>query len=277
VQITAPNTTDQSNGLNIKAGTSVNDAPFVVSNAAGTVNYYALLGDGEWSMQRSSGAQTLAIGPSGNMSLGAPSSGIAFTVNGLAGATSLSVLAGSTAAVDIGVNRSSAGTANTLTAGPNIVLSGTTWGTTLQSSGNQTEIWQFNSSWVQRLMIDTSGNVNIANGSGALSPVYSGIPQNNQNSNYTLVLADANKHMLHNAGGAITYTIPANATVAFPIGTAITFVNATGAGILTLSFGDTVQFYPSGGSGNRTVATNGQVTALKIAATVWSVTGVGVT
>jgi len=126
-------------------------------------------------------------------------------------------------------------------------------------------------------MIDTSGNVNIANGSGALSPVYSGIPQNNQNSNYTLVLADANKHMLHNAGGAITYTIPANATVAFPIGTAITFVNATGAGILTLSFGDTVQFYPSGGSGNRTVATNGQVTALKIAATVWSVTGVGVT
>ena len=123
---------------------------------------------------------------------------------------------------------------------------------------------------------DTSGNLNINNGAG-ISPVYAGIPQSNQDSNYTLVLADANTHILHNTAGAITYTIPGNGTVAFPVGTAITFVNATGSGVLTLAFTDTVQFYPSGGSGNRTVAANGQVTILKIASTVWSVTGVGVT
>src|SRR5688572_11450722 len=53
------------------------------------------------------------------------------------------------------------------------------------------------------------------------------VPQNAQAADYTLVLADSGKHIIHGsgAGAGHTYTIPANASVAFPRGTAITFVN----------------------------------------------------
>ena len=51
------------------------------------------------------------------------------------------------------------------------------------------------------------------------------IPQNKQNANYTLVLSDNWKHIYHDDANTYTYTIPDNTSVAFPIWTAITFVN----------------------------------------------------
>ena len=50
-------------------------------------------------------------------------------------------------------------------------------------------------------------------------------PQNVQSGNYTLVLADAGKHIYSANTGAQIITIPTNASVAFPIGTLITIVN----------------------------------------------------
>lgn len=50
-------------------------------------------------------------------------------------------------------------------------------------------------------------------------------PQNIQSGNYTLVLADAGKHIYSANTGAQTITIPTNALVAFPIGSVITIVN----------------------------------------------------
>lgn len=104
----------------------------------------------------------------------------------------------------------------------------------------------------------------------------SNIPQNSQSAAYTLVLADGGKHIYHPDADttARIWTIPANASVAFPIGTVITFVNGNGAGVITLSITtDTMRRSSTGSTGSRTLAANEMITALKIAATVWTTTG----
>jgi hypothetical protein len=106
------------------------------------------------------------------------------------------------------------------------------------------------------------------------------LPQNSQSTAYTLVLADSGKHLLHptSAFGADTFTIPANSSVAYPIGTAITFVNQASAGVLTIAITtDTMRLAGAGTTGSRTLAANGIATALKITSTEWIISGTGLT
>ena len=103
-----------------------------------------------------------------------------------------------------------------------------------------------------------------------------GIPQNIQDVNYTAVMADAGKHLYHTSATPHTWTIPANASVAYPIGTVLTFVNETGAGTITLAITtDTLRWGAS--TGSRTLAVNGVATAIKTTATIWRLTGDGIT
>lgn len=113
----------------------------------------------------------MQIGNSGTITILAPSFGTAFTVDGLAGTVPVQINPSSTGAVnDIQVTRTVAGTANSLSNGANLSLTnGSTSGTVLQSSGNQTEIWQYNSGWTQRWIIDASGNI------GGRGPIASAI------------------------------------------------------------------------------------------------------
>ena len=111
-------------------------------------------------------------------------------------------------------------------------------------------------------------------------PLYSNIPQNSQSAAYTLVLADAQKHIYHPSADttARTWTIPANASVAFPIGTAVTFVNDTSGGVITISItSDTLVLAGTGSTGNRSLAANGVATAIKITSTRWIISGTGLT
>lgn len=106
------------------------------------------------------------------------------------------------------------------------------------------------------------------------------IPQNSQSTAYTLVLADAAKHILHPSADttARTFTIPANSSVAFPIGTAVTFVNQDSAGVMTIAITtDTMRLAGAGTTGSRTLAANGVATALKVTSTEWVVSGTGLT
>lgn len=106
------------------------------------------------------------------------------------------------------------------------------------------------------------------------------IEQNSQSAAYTLVLADAGRHLLHPSADttARTWTIPANASVAFPIGTAVTFVNQNGAGVITIAItSDAMRLAGAGTTGSRTLAANGIATALKITATEWIISGTGLT
>jgi hypothetical protein len=231
VLITAPNTTDQSNGLQIKAGTSTNDAAFVLTTAGtSTYNYFQVIGDSSFAFARDATHQTLLGNSAGNITINSPSSGTALTVNAATSADGIGVIGpsgwpayiecagnagtiGTTgflfgqdgsqnavlynhantpiqistnatqrmvigAAGNITINAPSSGaaltvnslstaggvsivsgtgTANTLSSGA--VLSagnGTTSGSVFQSAGNQTEIWQYNGAWNQVLYCDSS-------------------------------------------------------------------------------------------------------------------------
>lgn len=107
------------------------------------------------------------------------------------------------------------------------------------------------------------------------------ILQNSQSSAYTLLISDAGKHIFHPAADttARIWTIPANASVAFPVGTAITFDNDFGAGVITISItSDTLVLVGATGStGSRTLASGGQATALKVDSTRWRISGTGLT
>jgi hypothetical protein len=103
---------------------------------------------------------------------------------------------------------------------------------------------------------------------------YLDIPQNLQNAAYQLALTDRGKH-IYSSTGLTTLTIPANSGTAFPVGTAITFVNLGTSATIAITT-DTLRWLPSGTTGNRTLAQFGQCTLLKVAATSWTITGVGI-
>jgi hypothetical protein len=97
---------------------------------------------------------------------------------------------------------------------------------------------------------------------------------------YTFVLADANKHYLHPSADttARIWTVPANASVAFVVGTCLTIVNQNSAGTLTIAItSDTMRLAGAGTTGSRTLAANGIATLLKITSTEWIISGTNLT
>lgn len=106
------------------------------------------------------------------------------------------------------------------------------------------------------------------------------IPQNSKSADYTLALTDGGGHVYHPPSDANnrTFTIPANASVAFPIGTAITIDNDAAANTVAVAITtDTLVQVGTGATGTRTIAAQGQATILKVAATRWRISGVGLT
>lgn len=168
---------------------------------------------------------------------------------------------------------------------------------TLSMAGNITTAADFITSGANSLTLTTSGSTNvtlptsgtlIAGGSsptlgsltltGDITIAGSSIPQNSQSTGYTLVASDANKHILHPTAdnNPRTFTIPANASVAYAIGTAITFVNQINTLTIAIT-SDTLTMAGTGTTGSRTLAAAGVATALKIASTSWIISGTGLT
>ena len=126
--------------------------------------------------------------------------------------------------------------------------------------------------------VDISANTVTVDGMNDVG--FRNIPQNSQSAAYTCVLSDAGKHIYHPSADttARTFTIPANASVAYPLGTAITFINDTSAGVVTIAITtDTLVFAGAGTTGSRTLAANGMATAIKIGTTRWMISGTGLT
>lgn len=108
----------------------------------------------------------------------------------------------------------------------------------------------------------------------------SNLPQNSKSAAYTTVLSDANRHIYHPGADttARIWTIDSNANVPYPVGTAITFINDTSAGVITISItSDTLVLAGSGATGSRTLAANGMATAVKMTSTRWMINGAGLT
>ena len=99
---------------------------------------------------------------------------------------------------------------------------------------------------------------------------YRGLPQNSQTASYTLALADQGKHISITTGGVV---IPANGSVAFPVGASIVIFNNSGSNQTISITTDTLRQAGTASTGSRTLAQYGLATLVKVTSTVWVVTG----
>jgi hypothetical protein len=101
---------------------------------------------------------------------------------------------------------------------------------------------------------------------------YLGMPINTQSTNYTTTYSDQGGAIYTTS--AITVTIAANSSVAYPIGTTLTFIAGASTSIAINS--DTMYLVGSSGTtGSRTLAAYGLASAIKVANTTWFISGAG--
>ena len=154
-----------------------------------------------------------------------------------------------------GIVKATSGVATTATAGTDYVAPGGALGT--PSSGT-----------LSNCTVDGTDSVGFRNA-----------PVNSQSAAYTLVLADAGKVILHPStdANARTFTIPANASVAYAVGTVLTFVNMTSQVVTIAITSDTLYLAGTGSTGSRSLAQYGMATAVKLTSTTWLINGSGLT
>jgi hypothetical protein len=127
----------------------------------------------------------------------------------------------------------------------------------------------------QTVAAGNAGNVLTSNGTtwtsaaGPASEVR--YPQNIQSANYTLVLGDAGKQIFHPASDTTprNYTIPANGSVPFPIGTVILFTVENGAFPVNVKINSDTLVYGNGTTGTIVVPANNTLMAIKVTETKW--------
>jgi hypothetical protein len=108
---------------------------------------------------------------------------------------------------------------------------------------------------------------------------FRGIPSNSQSTAYTAVAADSGKSIDHPStdANARTFTIPANGSVAYPIGTTLSFSNMTSQVVTIAITTDTMYLAGTGATGSRSLAQYGTATARKLTSTTWLISGIGLT
>ena len=135
-----------------------------------------------------------------------------------------------------------------------------------------------------RGLVQTSANTWKSYGGSSVVPWennigYLNIPANSKSANYTLVLWDAWKSIDHPSSdaNARTFTIPANSSVAYPIGTTISFSNMSSQDVTIAITTDTMYLAWDGATGSRTLAQYGVATIRKLTATTRLISWVGLT
>ena len=122
--------------------------------------------------------------------------------------------------------------------------------------------------------IDSEHYVDGSIDSAHLSASARNIPENAKTTNYTLVAADAGKHIKFTPGDASqTLTVPDSV---FASGDAITIVNNSGNN-LAIAKGTNMYYAADATNANRTLAGRGVATLLFIAADTCYITGAGLT
>ncbi len=125
----------------------------------------------------------------------------------------------------------------------------------------------------------SSGTLSNCTVDGTDAVGFRNAPVNSQSAAYTLVLADAGKVILHPStdANARTFTIPANSSVAYAVGTVLTFVNMTSQVVTIAITTDTLYLAGTGTTGSRSLAQYGMATAVKLTSTTWLINGSGLT
>jgi len=125
----------------------------------------------------------------------------------------------------------------------------------------------------------TSGTLSGCTVDGTDAVGFRNIPINSKSAAYTTVLADSGKVIFHPStdANARTFTIDSNANVAYPLGTAITFINMTSQVVTIAITSDTMYLSSAGTTGSRSLAQYGSATAIKMTSTTWLISGSGLT
>jgi hypothetical protein len=125
----------------------------------------------------------------------------------------------------------------------------------------------------------SSGTLSSCTVDGTDAVGFRNIPINSKSAAYTTVLADSGKVIFHPStdANARTFTIDSNANVAYPLGTAITFVNMTSQVVTIAITSDTMYLSSAGTTGSRSLAQYGSATAIKMTSTTWLISGSGLT
>lgn len=121
-----------------------------------------------------------------------------------------------------------------------------------------------------------SANITLSVDFTKVSPLT--LTQNQQDANYQFALTDLINFVYHSSAANPTYTIPTNATVAFPIGSMLVVQVQAGAGALTISpaAGVGLTLAGPGTAGARTVSPNGFAVLFQRAANDWVISGAGI-
>lgn len=152
------------------------------------------------------------------------------------------------------------------------------------SVSTATTNWDNPSLYGRAYKLTTAGSVVTATEDHRAGPygIHGGAPTvraiNSQSAAYALVGTDAFATVLHPSADttARTFTIPANASVAYRPGTELRFVNQNAAGVMTIAItSDTMRLAGAGTTGSRTLAANGEAVARKITSTEWIISGTG--
>ena len=151
----------------------------------------------------------------------------------------------------------------------NYVKLPTTGGVTVQSQGTDFYTWQFG----------TDGNLTfpVPSSTTMISSVgYLGLPQHNlYDGTYTLDFSDMGQHIYVTYDSPQTIIIPANTDLAFPVGATIAIItNGSSTAIITITT-DTLTQLGTGSTDSRTLGANSMATLIKVAATQWVLSGVG--
>ena len=278
---TLSNQTDLVSALGAKADLVTGHVPLtqLASGTAAAGKY--LDGTGAWTTLPSGGSGTVttlsvttANGVSGSVANATTTPAITLALGAITPSSVAATGAISAASFTGPLTGAVTGTSSLATA----VVGGATGSLIYQSASNTTGF----------IAAGTSGYVLTSTGTSS-APTWqassggggsSTIPQNSQSADYTLVLGDGGGHILHPAADttARTFTIPANSAVAYPIGTALTFINQNGAGGISIAIStDTMRLAGTGTAGTRALAPNGLATAIKITTTEWIISGTGLT
>lgn len=104
---------------------------------------------------------------------------------------------------------------------------------------------------------------------------YKDVPANSQSTSYTLALTDRNKSIDFTGSTGQTITIPANSSIAFPVGSTITITNTTTNNLSIAITTDTLRQAGTTSTGTRTLGQYGVATIRKVSSTVWIISGAG--
>ena len=124
----------------------------------------------------------------------------------------------------------------------------------------------------------TGGTITPAATPTATDPGFIGLPQVSKTASYTLTMTDMFKEIyITGTTAAQTITIPANGSVAAPVGAFATITNDSNQNWSIAITTDTLALSPGGTTGTRTLAANGTATIRKVTSTRWWIYGTGLT